>query len=151
MRKQLIHLLQVLVVLTGLSGFASANAVEVHCKLGFSLSGWSEKNQTGTGSGTIRCSDNESMHVKIRINGHGIANGMAKIASGRGEFTKVSRVDHLLGTYVSGEAAGGDATAAHAQVLSKGTLRLTLDGSEGWERGIKFTSFKLSARRSKPT
>src|SRR6185436_4936929 len=107
------------------------------------------KNGSGTGAGTVRCDDNESMIVKIRVKGSGIAPGKRKIESGRGEFSAVPRIDDLVGTYVA-EPSGDAAKTPHAQVFILGSTRLILSGGEGWDQGITFESFEISPRRSKP-
>ena len=140
------RVLQAAMVLAGLCALGRARAEGVDCELGFSLANWLERSQSGSGVGTLHCSDNDTMVVRIRIKGAGIAAGTHSIYSGHARFSRVRRIHDLLGTYASEHVPAGDAEAPHAQFLAKGDVLLTLSGKEGWDRGVTFGTIELLAR-----
>jgi len=143
------HVLRAALMLAGLSACGLARADDVDCELGFALSNWLVSSQSATGVGTLRCSDNETMTVRIKVKGAGITAQTRGINSGHARFSPVRRIHDALGTYVSDGAASSEADAAHAQVLSKRDSSMTLHGREGWDLGVTFDSIELLARRMK--
>ncbi len=122
---------------------AAAGAAD--CELRFNLSGWSAFYKTGSGAGTVTCDNGQSMPVKIRTKGGGITFGKTNIVDGHGEFSGVSRIDEVLGTYATAEAHAGAGKSAKAQVMTKGDVSLALAGKgEGWDVGIAFGKFVIS-------
>ena len=120
-------------------------AAAADCQLRFNLAGWSAFYKTGSGSGTVTCDNGQSMAVKIRTKGGGITFGKTRIADGRGEFSGVSRIEEVLGTYATAEAHAGAGKSAKAQVMTKGDVSLALTGKgEGWDLGIAFGKFVIS-------
>lgn len=119
-----------------------ARAGDISCKMSFQLSGWSVFYKTASGSGTIRCSNGQSLNVKLRAKGGGLTFGKTKITDGVGKFSGVSNVRDVLGHYANAEAHAGAAKSAEAQVLTKGNVSLALSGKgEGWNLGVAFGAF----------
>jgi hypothetical protein len=126
----------------------SARAIgPVDCKLHFSMSGWSAFYKTMSGSGTISCDNGQSMAVDIRSKGGGITFGKTRIENGVGDFSGVRDIHDIPGTYGAAEAHAGAGKSAHAQVVTKGDISLALSGKgEGWDLGVAFGNFIISAR-----
>ncbi|SFS08647.1 hypothetical protein SAMN05216570_2437 [Dyella sp. OK004] len=121
---------------------ASAKAADISCKMNFQLSGWSVFYQTASGSGTVRCSNGQSTHVKIRVKGGGLTFGKSKITDGVGKFTGVASIGEIKGHYANAQVHAGAEKSASAQVLTKGNVSLALSGTgEGWNLGIAFGAF----------
>ena len=129
--------------------FAStaAHAGETDCKLRFSMAGWSAFYKTASGEGTITCDNGQRMNVSINAKGGGLSFGKSRIENGTGEFSGVNDIKELLGTYAAAEAHAGASKSADAQALTKGEVSLALAGKgEGWNLGIAFGKFTISAR-----
>jgi hypothetical protein len=119
-----------------------AHAGEISCKMTFSLSGWSVFYKTAKGSGTVRCSNGQTMQVKLRTKGGGLTFGKTRIDNGIGKFTGVYDIHEVLGHYANAEAHAGAVKAAGAQALTKGNVGLALSGKgEGWNLGVAFGAF----------
>jgi hypothetical protein len=119
----------------------------VKCKLSFQISGWSVFYKESSGTGTIKCSNGQSMAVKLRAKGGGLTVGKSRIDDGHGDFSGVSNINELLGTYASAEAHAGAVESAQAQVLTKGEVSLALSGTgSGWDLGVAVGSFVISRR-----
>jgi hypothetical protein len=119
-----------------------ARAGDISCKMNFQLAGWSVFYKTASGSGTVRCSNGQSLHVKLRAKGGGLTFGKTKITDGIGKFTGVGSVRDVLGHYANAEAHAGASKSAEAQVLTKGNVSLALSGKgEGWNLGVAFGAF----------
>ena len=120
-----------------------AQAAATSCQLNFQLSGWSLFYKTATGSGVVRCSNGQSLSVRLRANGGGLTFGKTHITNGHGKFSGVSNVRDVLGHYATAEAhAGADRDAAKAQVMTKGNVSLALTGKgSGWNLGVAFGAF----------
>ena len=116
----------------------------IDCELRYDLSGWSAFYKTASGSGTVSCSNGQSMPVKIRAKGGGISFGKTRIVDGRGEFSGVRGIDEVLGAYATAEAHAGAQRSAGAQVMTKGEVSLALAGKgEGWNLGVAFGKFVI--------
>ncbi|WP_235577827.1 MULTISPECIES: hypothetical protein [unclassified Rhodanobacter] len=119
-----------------------ARAGDVSCKMTFQLSGWSVFYKTAKGTGTVRCSNGQSLNVKLRAKGGGLTFGKTKISNGIGKFSGVTGVRDVLGSYADAEAHAGASKSAAAQVLTKGSVSLALSGKgEGWNLGVAFGAF----------
>jgi hypothetical protein len=117
------------------------------CKLKFTISGWSAFYKRSDGSGTITCTNGQSMHVRLRARGGGPTVGHSTIKNGTGEFSGVNNISELLGSYVSAEAEAGAVKSAKAQIVTKGPISLALSGTgEGWEVGAAFGKFQILRR-----
>lgn len=119
-----------------------AQAGEVSCKMTFQLSGWSVFYKTAKGSGTVHCSNGQTLHVRLRAKGGGLTFGKTRIDHGVGKFTGVSSIHDVLGHYANAEAHAGAEKSADAQVLTKGNVSLALSGKgSGWNLGVAFGAF----------
>ncbi|UGB37648.1 hypothetical protein [Frateuria soli] len=119
-----------------------AHAGEISCKMTFSLSGWSVFYKTAKGSGTVRCSNGQTMQVKLRAKGGGLTFGKTHIENGIGKFSGVYDIHEVLGHYANAEAHAGAGESAGAQALTKGNVGLALSGKgEGWNLGVAFGAF----------
>jgi hypothetical protein len=135
-----------LAILAGLPTAAMAGG-KVSCKLNFQMSGWSVFYKESSGTGTIKCSNGQSMAVKLRAKGGGLTVGKSTIDHGRGEFSGVRNINELIGTYASAEAHAGAVESAKAQVLTKGEVSLALSGTgHGWDLGVAVGNFIISRR-----
>ncbi len=120
---------------------------KVSCELRFQMSGWSIFYKESNGSGTIKCSNGESMAVKLQARGGGLTVGKSTIEDGHGEFSGVQSINDLIGTYVSAEAHAGAVKSAKAQVVTKGEVSLALSGTgSGWDLGVAVGNFIISRR-----
>jgi hypothetical protein len=130
-------------LLLGAMSLASpARAGELSCKMTFQLAGWSVFYKTATGSGTVHCSNGQSLHVRLRAKGGGLTFGKTRIDHGIGKFTGVSSIHDVLGHYANAEAHAGAEKSADAQVLTKGNVSLALSGKgTGWNLGVAFGAF----------
>src|SRR5690349_484368 len=133
-----------LVVAAAIGNTAQAKA---DCKLKFTISGWSAFYKRSDGTGTITCTNGQSMRVHLRARGGGPSVGHSTIKDGTGEFSGVNDIKELLGTYVSAEAEAGAVKSAKGQVVTKGAVSLALSGKgEGWEVGVAFGKFQILRR-----
>ncbi len=126
----------------GLVAGPPAHAGDISCRMHFRLSGWSIFYKTASGSGTVSCSNGQSMHVRLRAKGGGLTFGKTRIDDGIGKFSGVHGIDEVLGHYANAEAHAGAERSADAQVVSKGNVSLALSGKgRGWNLGIAFGAF----------
>ena len=126
---------------------SAASARDADCKLRFSMAGWSVFYKTASGEGTITCDNGQSMQVQINAKGGGLTFGKSRIEDGTGEFSGVSDIKELLGTYATAEAHAGAGKSTKAQVMTKGEVSLALAGKgKGWDLGVAFGKFTISAR-----
>ncbi|MGO9614583.1 MAG: hypothetical protein ACLPX5_16330 [Dissulfurispiraceae bacterium] len=113
------------------------------CRLKFSVQGWSVFYETASGSGSISCDNGKSAQVRIRVKGGGLTAGKSKL-SGHGTFSEVSDIRELFGAYAKAEAHAGVVKSADAQVLTKGSVSLTLTATgSGVDLGIAFGKFTI--------
>lgn len=125
----------------------AAHAGSVDCKLKFTISGWSAFYKRSDGTGTITCTNGQSMRVTLRARGGGPSVGKSTIRDGTGEFSGVNDIKELLGTYASAEAEAGAVKSAKAHVVTKGEVSLALSGTgEGWAVGIAFGKLTIKRR-----
>ena len=125
----------------------AAAAATVKCHMTFQISGWSVIYKESNGSGTIKCSNGQSMHVKLKARGGGLTVGKSSIDNGQGDFSAVGNINELLGVYASAEAEAGAVKSAKAQVVTKGEVSLSLSGTgSGWDLGVAFGSFEISRK-----
>src|SRR5690242_17917830 len=66
---------------------STARAGDISCKMTFQLSGWSVFYKTARGTGTVRCSNGQSLQVKLRAKGGGLTFGKTKITDRSEEHT----------------------------------------------------------------
>ena len=122
----------------------SARAGDIECKMDFHLSGWSVFYQTATGSGTVHCSNGQSMGVHIRVKGGGLTFGKNEIDHGIGKFSGISSISEIKGHYADAGVHAGASKSAGARVMTKGNVSLALSGTgKGWDLGVAFGAFIL--------
>lgn len=115
---------------------------EIKCHLTFSISGWSVFYKTASGTGTVSCSNGQTLPVKIRMKGGGLTFGKSTIHDGHGEFTGVFDIKNVLGHYAYSQAHAGAANSSAAMALTKGNVSLALSGlGKGWDLGVDFGAF----------
>ena len=121
-----------------------ASAAEYDCEMTFSMSGWSAFYKTSSGEGTVRCSNGQSMRVKLDAKGGGVSFGKSSIEDGRGEFSGVRDISEIIGGYATAEAHAGAGKSARGQVMTKGEVSLALSGvGRGWDLGVAFGRFSI--------
>ncbi len=126
----------------------AAAAQGMKCRLTFSLHSWSILYKTGKGSGTITCNNGQSARVALSTKGGGFTAGKSSITNGKGEFSEVSSIDELFGSYATADASAGAVRSSTAQVLTKGTVSLAISGTgTGWDLGISFGDFRITRRK----
>ena len=127
---------------------APASAGDLTCKMTYQLDGWSVFYKTASGTGNIRCSNGQSMAVKIKAKGGGLSFGKYKIENGFGQFGNVNDISDVLGSYATAEAHAGVADGSvTAQAMTKGDVSLALSGTgEGWDLGVAVSKFTIKRR-----
>ena len=146
-RPRLLATVAALLVAMAFSGNVAAQGGPLDCTLTFSMSGWSAFYKTLSGSGTVTCDNGQRMNVSISSKGGGLTFGKSRIDNGIGEFSGVRDIRDVLGGYAAAEAHAGAVKSAHAQVVTKGDISLALSGKgEGWDLGVAFGNFIISAR-----
>ena len=124
-----------------------AKTALLHCHIDFTLSGWSAFYKKADGEGTITCDNGQSAKTRISTRGGGLTVGKSKILKGYGNFTEVSRLEDLFGSYANAEAHAGAGKSATAQVVTKGEISLALQGTgTGVDLGVSFGKFKLEKK-----
>ncbi len=125
---------------------AHAGDAKTKCTMTFKMSGWSIFYKRADGTGQIRCSNGQSMQVKLRARGGGLTVGRSTIEDGKGEFSAISGgISELLGTYAAAEAHAGAVQSAQANVMTKGEVSLALSGKgKGWDLGIAFGKLSIT-------
>lgn len=127
---------------------ALAAGAEVECTLRFTMHGWSVFYRTASGSGTVQCSDGQTMPVELSARGGGITFGKTEIDDGLGRFSGVYDIREVLGSYVAAEAHAGAVKSTKAQAMTKGPVSLALTGTgRGWDVGFAFGKFEITRRR----
>ena len=128
---------------------ASVAHAETKCDMRFRLEGWSAFYKTAHGAGTITCDNGQNARAVINTRGGGITFGKMKIVNGHGDFTPVDDIHELFGDYASAEAHAGAGETAAAQVVTKGTVSLTLTGKgRGVNLGFAFGKFSIEHVRT---
>lgn len=117
---------------------------DIECHMTFTLNGWSAIYKTASGSGTVHCSDGQSMPITISAKGGGLTFGKYKINDGKGDFTGVTNINDVLGSYAEASAHAGAVKSSHALALTKGSVSLALTGTgNGWDIGVGFAGFTI--------
>jgi len=149
--KKLFLLSVVAITFIGFKTFAEdkdkyeGNKPDIHCKLKFSLHGWSAIVKHASGAGHVSCDNGQSRAVKISVWGGGATFGKSKITNGSGTFSGVKQMKDVFGSYATSEAHGGVVDSGTAQALTKGPVSLALTGTgKGVDVGIDFGRFKIS-------
>ena len=120
---------------------------DVDCELKYNLKGWSAFYKTAKGEGTIRCDNGQTAEVTLRVKGGGITFGKREVVDGRGEFSGVSDISELFGSYAQAGAHAGAAKSAEATVMTKGEVSLALAGTgKGVDLGVDFGKFTIERK-----
>ncbi len=120
---------------------------DLTCKMRYELSGWSAFYKTASGTGTIRCSNGQSMSVRIEAKGGGLTVGKYRIRDGIGQFANVGDIREVLGSYATAEAHAAAEKSASAQAMTNGEVSLALSGKgRGWSLGVAFSKFTIEPR-----
>jgi hypothetical protein len=127
----------------GLSSTPARADATLKCTMTFEMKGWSAFYKTAAGSGTIHCSNGQSMHVKLSAKGGGLTVGKSD-ETGQGEFSEVTGIGEIFGSYVAAEAHAGAVKSAQVRVMTKGEVSLALSGKgRGWDLGVAFGELKI--------
>lgn len=117
------------------------------CKMRYSLAGWSFFYKRASGTGTVTCSNGQTLAVRLKAHGGGPSVGKHRVDDGFGEFAGVSTIRDVLGTYASASADAAAGEAATAQAMTKGDVSLALSGTgKGWNLGVALSGFTIEAR-----
>jgi hypothetical protein len=120
-------------------------AANVKCTMSFQMKGWSAFYKTSSGTGTVTCDNGQSAKVKLRAKGGGLTVGKSSIEDGHGEFSAVTGISEIFGSYASAEAHAGAVQSAGAQVMTKGEVSLALSGKgRGFNLGVAFGKLTIS-------
>lgn len=115
------------------------------CKMSYTLTGWSVFYKHAEGKGTIRCSNGQTMSVKLSAKGGGLTVGKYNVTNGFGEFAGVNDISDVLGTYVAASADAAAVKAGTAQAMTKGDVSLALSGTgKGVNLGVALSGFTIS-------
>lgn len=140
--RRLVQTFLVLCVLT-LPQIAGAAALE--CTMRFSLSGWSVIYKHTSGTGVVTCTNGQTMKVKIESHGGGLTAGKSRIDNGIGNFSDITKISDVLGTYAQADASAGAVKSGTAQVLTKGQVSLALSGAgQGIDLGVSVGGMTIS-------
>jgi hypothetical protein len=121
-----------------------STAKTMDCQMTFTLNGWSAIYKTASGSGTVTCDNGQSMPVTLSAKGGGLSFGKYKIDDGHGNFTDVTNIRQVLGSYARATAHAGAVKSAHASAMTKGDISLALSGQgSGWDIGVGFSGFTI--------
>lgn len=128
-----------------------ASAAGMKCTMSYTLSSWAAFYKTGSGEGTVTCSNGETMRVNLHSEGGGFTFGKSTIDDGHGEFTGVRQISEVLGDYVSGGAHAGAGESSAATGMTKGEVSLSLTGrGRGVDVGVDFGKFTISRATESP-
>jgi hypothetical protein len=132
-----------LILACGIATTEGAESAKTKCKMNFNLQGWSILYETASGTGHITCNNGQSASVALKVTGGGLSAGKYKL-KGKGEFSDVSNISELYGSYAAAEAHAGVVKSADAQIITKGpvSLAITSKGS-GFNLGVGFSAFKI--------
>ena len=120
-------------------------AANVKCTMSFQMKGWSAFYKTASGSGTVKCDNGQSAHVKLSAKGGGLTVGKSSIEEGHGEFSAIANISEIFGSYAAAEAHAGAVQSAGAQVMTKGEVSLALSGKgRGFDLGVAFGKLTIS-------
>ncbi|WP_165418415.1 hypothetical protein [Dyella amyloliquefaciens] len=136
---------QMSMVLCALSLSHIASAASLECTMRFNLSGWSVIYKHMSGTGVVTCKNGQTMKVKIESHGGGLTAGKSRIDNGVGNFSDITKISDVLGTYAQADASAGAVKAGTAQVLTKGEVSLALSGAgQGVELGVSVGGLTIS-------
>ena len=115
------------------------------CEMKFDLDGWSAFYQASSGTGVVECDNGQRAHVRLEGRGGGITFGRSQIVDGKGHFSPLADIEEIYGNYGNAEAHAGFGVSSKAQVVTKGSVSLTLSGTgNGVDLGFAFGRFTIS-------
>lgn len=126
---------------------AAANA-NIDCTMTFTMKGWSAFYKTAEGAGTIKCSNGQTVKVKLSAKGGGLTVGKSSIEDGHGQFSAIASMDELFGSYVAAEAHAGAVKSSGAQVMTKGEVSLALSGTGAGRRDVRCLDHEIKVGRT---
>ena len=125
-----------------------ARDADIDCKLDYQLTSWSLVYKHASGHGMVRCTDGQTLPVRITAQGLGLTAGKWKIDNGKGRFTDVHDIREVYGNYAHASASAGLVKSAETQLLSKGNVSLALaGGGEGINIGVEVGAFHIKPMR----
>lgn len=131
-----------LLIATGASAATEANTIK--CQMTFNLAGWSIIYKTSNGTGTVTCDNGQSMKVTLDAKGGGLTVGKYKLTNGHAEFSNITDIDQILGTYAMAGAHAGAVGSGHVAAMTKGRVSMKLRGDgEGWDIGAALSGFTI--------
>jgi hypothetical protein len=114
------------------------------CTLHFDTTRWSAVFRYAEGKGVIRCDNGQIMYVSVHTRGGGITSGNARIRNGVGNFSEVSNIYQLIGTYRGIPGRAGTFNSARANVVTNGDISLLLArAGAGWDLGVTAGRFEI--------
>ena len=117
------------------------------CNMTYSVQGWSAFYKTAKGEGKITCDNGQSAAVEIKVTGGGVTFGKSKIIDGVGDFSDVTDINELFGSYAAAAAHAGVVKSSEAAVYTKGEVSLALAGTgRGFDLGIAFGKFEIKRK-----
>jgi hypothetical protein len=123
---------------------ASPSFALTACRMRFDLDGWSVFYQASDGEGVVECDNGQRAKVRLEGRGGGITFGRSAIVDGAGRFSLIADIDEIFGNYGNAEAHAGLGASSKAQVLTKGSVSLTLSGTgSGLDLGFAFGRFTI--------
>jgi hypothetical protein len=126
---------------------AQAGKAPVSCQLTYSLAGWSAIYQHAEGHGKITCDNGERADVTLRMRGGGLTAGKFHV-TGTGVISNVYGLRDVFGSYAQSGASAGLVRSGTAQVLTKGTVSMALQGTgEGINLGVAVDKFDIEPSR----
>ncbi|MGH8081448.1 MAG: hypothetical protein ACREP7_12815 [Lysobacter sp.] len=123
---------------------AYAAGAETKCHMTFNTSGWAAIYKHIDGSGHVSCDNGQKADVRIHVRGAGLTAGKYSIENGKGEFTKLGKIDEIFGTYVTAGANAGAIKSAEGLAMTKGQVSLAVSGTgRGFNLGIDVSGFEI--------
>ena len=114
------------------------------CTMRFDLDGWSAFYQASSGKGVVECDNGQRAPVTLEGRGGGITFGRSQIVDGTGHFSPIADIAEIFGDYGNAEAHAGFGVSSKAQVVTKGSVSLTLSGTgNGVDLGFAFGRFTI--------
>jgi hypothetical protein len=100
----------------------------------------------------VRCDNGQETRVRLESRGGGVTFGRSTIVGGNGDFTPIADISEIFGNYANVEAHAGMGVSSGAQVVTKGSVSLTLSGTgNGVDLGFAFGRFTIArAARYEP-
>lgn len=145
MGRSFVSLLLLVLSVAGPPVAATAATANISCTMKFTMKGWSAFYKTAEGTGTIKCSNGQSVKVNLSAKGGGLTVGKSSIEDGHGQFSEIASMDEVFGSYIAAEAHAGAVKSSGAQVMTKGEVSLALSGTgRGFDLGVALGALTIS-------